>query len=107
VSAFVDALADAPRGRQTVVVVYTEFGRRVSANASAGTDHGWANVVFVAGHPVKGGLYGEPPSLTALSEGNLVFTTDFRRVYATVLDQVLGVDPRSFLGGSFPTLALL
>jgi uncharacterized protein (DUF1501 family) len=107
VSAFVDAVGATERGSETVVLVYTEFGRRVSANASAGTDHGWANVVLVAGHPVKGGFYGDPPSLTNLSEGNLVYTTDFRSVYATMFDQVLGVDPKGFLGGTFPTLPLV
>ena len=107
VTAFVDALAHDPRGRQTAVVVYTEFGRRVTGNASGGSDHGWANVVFVAGAPVKGGWYGEPPSLNMLSDGNLVFTTDFRSVYATVLDQVLGVDPTTILGGRVPGLNFL
>jgi uncharacterized protein (DUF1501 family) len=107
VTAFVDALAHDPKGRETVVVVYTEFGRRVTGNASGGSDHGWANVVFVAGAPVNGGWYGEPPSLTTLSDGNLVFTTDFRSVYATVLGNVLGVDPKPFLGGRFPSLGFL
>jgi uncharacterized protein (DUF1501 family) len=104
VSAFVDALGADPRGRQTVVVVYTEFGRRVTGNASAGSDHGWANVVFVAGDPVRGGWYGDPPSLNTLADGNLVFTTDFRSVYATLFDQILGVDPSTFLQGRFPTM---
>jgi uncharacterized protein (DUF1501 family) len=104
VSAFVDALSEDPRGQQTVVVVYTEFGRRVTGNASSGSDHGWANVVLVAGDPVRGGWYGDPPSLSALSDGNQVFTTDFRSVYATLFDQVLGVDPTSFLQGKFPTM---
>jgi uncharacterized protein (DUF1501 family) len=104
VSAFVDALSDDPRGQHTVVVVYTEFGRRVTGNASGGSDHGWANVVFVAGDPVRGGWYGEPPSLSTLSDGNQTFTTDFRSVYATLFDQVLGVDPNPFLQGKFPTL---
>jgi uncharacterized protein (DUF1501 family) len=107
VTAFVDALAHEPRGRETVVVVYTEFGRRVTGNASGGSDHGWANVVFVAGARVKGGWYGEPPSLSTLSDGNLIFTTDFRSVYATVIDQVLGVDPKLFLGGRVPSLGFL
>jgi uncharacterized protein (DUF1501 family) len=103
----VDAISHTARGKETVVVIYTEFGRRVQANASEGTDHGWANVVFAAGHPVKGGYYGDPPSLTNLSEGNQIFTTDFRRVLSTVLDQVIGVDPKDFLGGSFPQVAFL
>jgi len=107
VSAFVDALADSPRGRGTVVLIYTEFGRRVAGNASAGSDHGWANVLFATGPTVKGGWYGDPPSLAKLSDGNTIFTTDFRSPYATVLDQVLGVDPSSFIEGSFPTMGFL
>jgi uncharacterized protein (DUF1501 family) len=107
VGAFLDAISSTTRGKETVVLVYTEFGRRVSANASVGTDHGWANVVFAAGLPVKGGFYGEPPSLTNLSEGNQIYNLDFRRVYATVLDQVIGVDASTFLGGKFSTVAFV
>jgi len=107
VSAFIDAMAHDPKGQGTVVVVYTEFGRRVAGNASGGSDHGWANPVFVAGPPVKGGWYGQPPDLAKLSEGNAVYTTDFRSVYATVLGQVVGVDPSRFLQGSFPALGFL
>ncbi len=103
VTAFVHAVEHHP-GPPTVVVVYTEFGRRVTGNASGGSDHGWANVVFVAGPSVRGGFYGEPPSLRSLSDGNLVYTTDFRRVYATVLDGVLGERPSKILGQSFPAL---
>jgi uncharacterized protein (DUF1501 family) len=107
VSAFLSAVASNTRGRQTVVMIFTEFGRRVLGNASAGTDHGWANVVFVAGKPVKGGFYGEPPSLTNLSEGNLVYTTDFRSVYASMFDQVIGVDPKPFLSGNATPLPVV
>ena len=107
VTAFVDALRGTRHGSKTVVLVYTEFGRRLAANASAGTDHGWANVAFAAGPAVKGGFYGEPPSLTKLSEGNAVYTTDFRSLYATMLGGVLGTDPKPFLRGSFPQLALV
>ncbi len=107
VSAFVDAMSDEPAGRATTVLIYTEFGRRVVANASAGTDHGWANVMFAVGPSVKGGWYGEPPSLSRLSEGNTVYTTDFRSPYATVMDRILGVDPSAFLQGSFPAMAFL
>ena len=56
-------------------------------------------MAFLAGPSVKGGFYGEPPSLTKLSEGNTVFTTDFRSLYATALGEVLGVDPKPFLAG--------
>ena len=107
VSAFLDSISSTRRGRDTVVLVYTEFGRRLAANASAGTDHGWANVAFVAGHSVKGGFFGDAPSLTNLSEGNMIYTTDFRSLYATVLDQVIGVAPARFLDGKFPQLAFV
>jgi uncharacterized protein (DUF1501 family) len=106
-TAFVDAVRGTRHGEKTVVLVYTEFGRRVGANASAGTDHGWANVAFVAGPSVKGGFYGEPPSLTKLSQGNTVYTTDFRSLYATMLGGVLAADPKPFLDGSFPQLTLV
>ncbi len=101
VTAFVDALDGTPQGHGTVVMVYTEFGRRVNANSNEGTDHGWANNVFVAGPSVKGGFYGEPPDINRLQEGNLVFTTDFRSVYATMFEKVLDVDPKPFLDGTF------
>ncbi len=101
VPAFLDAIRTNPRGKGTVVLVYTEFGRRVWSNASAGTDHGWANVVFAAGQPVRGGFYGDTPGLSKLSDGNQIFTTDFRSVYATAFESVLGVDPKPFLGGTF------
>jgi uncharacterized protein (DUF1501 family) len=107
VSAFLDSISSTRRGRDTVVLAYTEFGRRLAANASAGTDHGWANVAFVAGHSVKGGFFGDAPSLTNLSEGNVIYTTDFRSLYATVLDQVIGVAPARFLDGKFPPLAFV
>ena len=103
VTAFVEALEHRP-GPPPVVVISTEFGRRVTGNASGGSDHGWANVVFVAGPSVRGGFYGEPPSLTTLSDGNLVYTVDFRRVYATVFDGILGERSSRFLGQSFPSL---
>ena len=70
-----------------VVLVHSEFGRRVPENTNLGTDHGTANLMFLAGKPIKGGHYGKPPSLTALTDGeNLAHTVDFRRVYATAID---------------------
>ncbi|MHB8330067.1 MAG: DUF1501 domain-containing protein [Acidimicrobiales bacterium] len=108
VSGFLGQVATAPHNRPVVVLVHSEFGRRVAGNASGGTDHGTANVVFMAGSMVKGGLYGDPPSLTKLDENeNLVFTMDFRSVYATVLSGVIGVDPKNLLGGSFSSLPIL
>jgi uncharacterized protein (DUF1501 family) len=104
VSGFVGGLEHDEHGQGAVVVVYSEFGRRVAANASGGTDHGSAAPVFVAGPRVKGGFYGEEPSLTRLDDGNLRFSTDFRSVYATVLEKVVGVDPKVALGRAFPSL---
>jgi len=76
---------------RVVLLAFSEFGRRVPENANLGTDHGTAGPMFVAGAPVRGGHYGEPPSLTKLVNGdNLQPTTDFRRVYASVIDQWLG-----------------
>ena len=69
------------------VLIFSEFGRRAAENTSLGTDHGTANLMFVAGKPVKGGHYGAPSSLTALMpDGNLQYTVDFRRVYATMIE---------------------
>ncbi len=91
-----------------VVMTWSEFGRRVEENASAGTDHGTAAPLFVLGNAVQGGVYGEPPDLTALdANGNLVFTTDFRSVYATVLDRWLGAPARAVLGGDYGEQAFL
>lgn len=108
VTAFFSGLGTRPEARGTVLVLYSEFGRRVQANASGGTDHGAASVLLVIGHAVRGGLYGEMPSLAELDEnGNLVHNVDFRSVYASVLEDVLGLEPRSVLGASWPTLRLL
>ncbi|MEJ2087685.1 MAG: DUF1501 domain-containing protein [Gammaproteobacteria bacterium] len=94
---------------RVVLMAFSEFGRRVPENANLGTDHGAAGLMFLAGQPVHGGHYGELPSLTALDEGdNLIPTTDFRRVYATVMDRWLspGVSG-DVLGGRFDTLPIL
>ena len=91
-----------------VVMTWSEFGRRVEENASAGTDHGTAAPLFVLGNAVQGGVYGEPPDLTALdANGNLNFTTDFRSVYATVLDRWLGAPASAVLGGDYGEQAFL
>lgn len=90
---------------RVVVMVYSEFGRRVPENANLGTDHGSANVMFMIGEPVKGGHYGRQPSLTELVDGdNLAFTTDFRQVYATAIQGWLGVDAAEVLAGGFSPL---
>ena len=96
-----------PRGSKVVVAIYSEFGRRVAANASQGTDHGTAGPLLVAGHPVRGGFYGDQPSLTALDDGDLKVTTDFRSVYGTLLEQVLDTEAGRVLDGTRPTLDFL
>ncbi|MFB9442389.1 DUF1501 domain-containing protein [Dactylosporangium vinaceum] len=95
---FADRMAKTDAGRKVVVAVYSEFGRRVAANGSDGTDHGTASNMFILGSPVHGGLYGEQPSLGDLDNGDLKFTTDFRAVYATLLHNVLDADPEPILG---------
>jgi uncharacterized protein (DUF1501 family) len=94
-SAFVERMA----GRGVVVAVYSEFGRRVRANASEGADHGTASNILLAGDGIPGGMYGEAPSLTDLDDGDLKYTVDFRDVYALLLHDVLGTDPAPTLNG--------
>ena len=95
---FLNATARSPHAQKLVVLVYSEFGRRVALNASGGTDHGTSAPVILLGPGVRGGLYGEQPSLTRLATGDLQVTTDFRDVYATVLEGVLGSDPVPSVG---------
>jgi uncharacterized protein (DUF1501 family) len=105
ITAFFQSLQGYPEAAGTTMLIHTEFGRRVMSNGSNGTDHGTANNVLVIGPSVKGGFYGDQPSLTDLDEnGNLRFEIDFRSVYATVLEQIIGVDARSFLFKNFSTL---
>lgn len=94
-------------GENVVVLAYSEFGRRVRANASQGTDHGTAGPVFVAGAPVKGGFYGDEPSLTDLDDGDLKPTTDFRDVYYELLAQTLKSDPTPAVGTGRRALGFL
>ena len=98
VTGFLQEMAGDPYGRNVVLLAYSEFGRRVRANASQGTDHGTAGPVFVAGVPVKGGFYGEEPSLINLDNGDLKFTTDFRDIYYELLLRTIGTDPTPSVG---------
>jgi uncharacterized protein (DUF1501 family) len=92
---------------QVVVMVFSEFGRRVDENASGGTDHGAASNLFLLGSKVKGGLVGKYPSLANLGEGDLIYNTDFRSVYSTLLDQWLGCPAEKTLGQAFSKLDLI
>ncbi len=106
VRAFLDDLTAAKLADRVIVMGFSEFGRRVAENSSAGTDHGTAGLVFLAGEGVKGGVQGKVPSLTDLVDGDPRITTDFRRVYASVLDDWLGLPSRQALGPGFEPLAV-
>ena len=105
VRGFIEDVKRLGRGDDVALMIFTEFGRRVEENGSLGTDHGTATPMFIVGKGVKGGLYGRPPSLTDLDDGNLKMTTDFRRVYATMIDEWLGCHQTpAILKGQFDTL---
>lgn len=102
------ALIQTGRWDSALIMTYSEFGRRPRQNHSGGTDHGTANVHFVLGGRVRGGLYGPPPALDRLDgNGNLPFVVDFRELYATVLDRWWGVDSVATLGGRYRPVDLL
>ena len=92
---------------RTLLMTFSEFGRTVKENGRRGTGHGSAAPIFLAGGKVKGGLHGPHPSLTDLDNGGLKHHTDFRQVYATVLDNWLGFDSKIALGGRYRPLDVL
>ncbi len=104
--AFLDDLAASRLADRVVVMVFSEFGRRVQENGSIGTDHGTAGPVLLAGPCVRPGLVGTYPSLMDLADGDLKMTVDFRRVYATILQTWLGLSAKEALGGTFEPLPL-
>jgi uncharacterized protein (DUF1501 family) len=106
-SAFYADLAAHGNDKRVLTMTFSEFGRRVAENGSRGTDHGTAAPVFVMGGTVKGGIYGEHPSLDALDNGNLRYTTDFRGVYATVLEKWLERPSPAIVGTGFGKVPLL
>ena len=108
VLAFQADLKTMGREDDVVMLVFTEFGRRVKENASLGTDHGVAGPMYVFGNQVKGGFHGEHPSLSLLDQGDLIMTTDFRSVYASMIQEWMGVqDVGSVIGGDFAQLSLI
>jgi uncharacterized protein (DUF1501 family) len=114
IDAFLQDLHEHNAAEDMIMVLWTEFGRRVKDNGS-GTDHGAGGMAMVIGERVKGGMYGEYPSLRAddLTQqregmfGNLRFSYDFRGLYSTVLDRWLGLDAKAIVGGSFEQLAFV
>ena len=105
VSGFMQDMKRIGRDKDVTVMVYSEFGRRAAENTSLGTDHGTANQVYLVGHALQGGHYGQAPSLTDLNaDGNVQHTTDFRRVYATLMSSWMGADSQALLNGKFEAL---
>lgn len=105
--ALMQELSHSEQGRKAVVVVFSEFGRRVEENSSRGHDHGKAGTMFVLGTPVRGGLYGDHPSLTRLDDGDLAVRVDFRSVYAEIIERWFGVARERVLGKAVKRVALL
>jgi uncharacterized protein (DUF1501 family) len=106
IRAFLDDIRGAGLAERVAVLCFSEFGRRAAENGSHGTDHGTAGPVFLAGGRVKAGLVGTTPSLTDLEGGDLKMGIDFRRVYATILQDWLGLSAKAILGGDFERLSL-
>jgi uncharacterized protein (DUF1501 family) len=106
VGAFVDDLWRAGLLDRVLLMTFSEFGRTLAENGRRGTDHGSAAPMFLAGGKLRGGLAGPHPDLSETDQGGVRHHTDFRRVYATVLDRWLGLDSRAILGGQFAPLDL-
>lgn len=92
----------------TLIMTFSEFGRRVKENASHGTDHGTANNVYFIGGKLKNpGIFNEAPNLSELDQGDLIYSVDFRKIYASVLKNWLGVDPEDVLLNGFEPLDII
>ena len=104
---FFDDLAAWGWADNVLMLTWSEFGRRVAENGSGGTDHGAAGVMMAIGRHVRSGIYGGPPELANLLDGDLRHTIDFRQVYATVLEDWLETSAAPILGGQFPTLPFI
>ena len=93
---------------ETIIWIFSEFGRRVADNGT-GTDHGSGGVAFLLGKSVKGGLYGEYPNLdpSAQLEGDIKYNTDFRCLYSTILEDILGIEASSVLSEKFSKVEII
>lgn len=107
VAAFVEDLHRDKLLDRVLLMTFSEFGRTVAENGRRGTDHGAAAPMFLIGSAARGGLVGLHPQLSELEKGGLKHHTDFRRVYATLLDRWLGIDSSAVLGSRFEPLELL
>ena len=102
-------LRDHQASDNVLLFMFSEFGRRIADNGS-GTDHGAAGIAFAVGEQVKGGIYGEYPSLEPADQeegGNLKFNLDFRSVYSSILDDWFSLDPTPIVGGNFERVKFL
>ena len=105
---FTEDLRKNDRLNEVMVLTFSEFGRRVSQNASGGTDHGTANNVFlINGELSNPGFYNEAPDLTDLDNGDLKYRVDFRSIYSTMLGRWLGAEDEAILGGKFEYLNIV
>ena len=107
-AALKSALSELGAWDRTMVMTFSEFGRRARQNSSGGTDHGTAAPHFIAGGGVRGGLYGQAPDLNRLDGNqNVLYTTDFRQIYTTMAQQWWGVNAESVVRGKFDALPFL
>jgi uncharacterized protein (DUF1501 family) len=107
IRAFYTELKSLGRQEQVLTMAFSEFGRRVAQNASGGTDHGTAGPMFLLGPMVRQGIVGNMPSLTDLDQGDLRYHTDFRSVYAAVLENWMKIDSSSVLGAAYKPAPVL
>ena len=107
VAGFFQTLKTTANDTRVRLMTFSEFGRRVQENGSRGTDHGAASCLFVAGTSVAGGVVGKHPSLSDLDADDLKFHTDFRSIYATLLDGWLGCDSKAVLGAKWDHIRAL
>lgn len=105
VKVFMDDLKVSGKQDNVLLMTFSEFGRRVSENASGGTDHGTANQIFLFGNKLKQkGIYNEAPNLSDLDDGDLKFSIDFKNIYSTILKKWLNTDEQSILGNKYQYL---
>ncbi len=108
IKAFYTDLEQQGDADRVLVMTFSEFGRRVKQNASAGTDHGTAAPMFIVGSGIQAGVHGAHPSLSRLDDnGDLTYGIDFRSVYASLIDQWMGADAQAVLGERFAPVPLL
>jgi uncharacterized protein (DUF1501 family) len=109
VKAFTDDLTTMGEFNRVMIMTFSEFGRRVTENGSQGTDHGAAAPMFLVGSKMKAGLLGAEPSLAPadLTDGDIKYNTDFRNVYASILQDWLRTNSVPILGKQFPTLPII